>query len=82
MGGREALPQSSEPASGAAQPALFIWAASFTQTVLCLLIAQVCIVSDDLEIAMLGPDVVPRFPGQAVFSTSCGALIQVRACSV
>ena len=33
--------------------------------------------SDDLEVALLGPDVVPRFPGQAVFSTSCGALIQV-----
>lgn len=38
---------------------------------------QVCIVSDDLEVALLGPDVMPRFPGQAVFSTSCGALIQV-----
>ncbi|PRW50782.1 hypothetical protein C2E21_5577 [Chlorella sorokiniana] len=40
-------------------------------------IQKVCIVSDDLEVALLGPDVVPRLPGQAVFSTSCGALIQL-----
>ena len=41
------------------------------------LTVQVCIVSDDMEVALLGPDVETRFPGQAVFSSSCGALIQV-----